>query len=139
MAVHKLYKLKNDSTSIAGTAVLGNGTVSVSESAQTVSPSGGLRSGRTCVVSIVESMTFQIEDATTASIPAIGSTGSTTFAVEEMSGGTARAAGPVCTAAKTTVTSVRRGFNIAGQPTVDVEVAVESADEIASGLVWTSA
>jgi hypothetical protein len=55
-----------------------------------------------------------------------------------MTGGTARGAGIKGTAAISTVTSVRKGFNIAGQPTVEVEVAIESADEIASGMAWAA-
>jgi hypothetical protein len=134
----KLFKLRKDGTTIAGVAVKGNGTVSHNESAQAVSPQGGLRSGKTCIVSVGESLTFSIEDATTASVPAVGAHGSTDFTADEMTGGTARGAGIKGTAALSTVTSVRKGFNIAGQPTVEVEVAIESSDELASGLAWSA-
>lgn len=138
MAASKLYKLRKGSTTIAGVAVSGNGTVSHNESAQAVSPQGGLRSGKTCIVSIGESLTFSLEDATTASVPTVGTHGSTDFTADEMTGGTGRGAGIKGTAALSTVTSVRRGFNIAGQPTVEIEVAVESSDETAVGLVWSA-
>lgn len=138
MAASKLFKLRKGGTTIAGVAVIGNGTVSHNESAQVVSPQGGLRSGKTCVVSIAESLSFSIEDATTASVPTVGAHGSTSFTADEMTGGVVRAAGICGTAAESTVTSVRRAFNISGQPTIEIEVAVESADEIAAGCAWTA-
>jgi len=138
MAVSKLYKLRKGGTTIAGVTVSGNGTVAHNESAQAVSPQGGLRSGKTCIVSIGESLTFSLEDATTASVPAVGAHGSTEFTADEMTGGSARGAGIKGTAAASTVTSVRRGFNIAGQPTVEIEVAVESSDETAAGIAWSA-
>jgi hypothetical protein len=75
MAVHKMFKLHKDRTIIAGVAVKGNGTVSYSETAQTVSPQGGLRIGNVCVVSITETLSFSIEDPTTASCPRLAPAG----------------------------------------------------------------
>lgn len=134
----KLYKLRKDGTIIAGVTVKGNGTVLHKESAQAVSPQGGLRSGKTCIVSIGESLTFSLEDATTASVPAVGAHGATEFTSDEMTGGTGRGAGIKGTAALSTVIDVGKGFNIAGQPTVEVTVAIESSDETAAGLAWSA-
>jgi hypothetical protein len=134
----KLYKLRKDATTIAGVAVKGNGSVSYKETAQAVSPQGGLRSGKTCIVSVGETLTFSLEDATTASVPQMGTHGSTDFTADEMTGGTGRGAGIKGTAAQSTVIDVGIGHNQAGQATVEVTVAVESADETAAGLAWSA-
>jgi hypothetical protein len=138
MPVHKLFKLHKDRTTIAGVAVKGNGTVSYAETGQSVRPQGGLRAGKTCVVSIEERLTFQIEDASTASVPTVGASGATSFDAQEMTGGVARGAGVKGDAASSTVVNVRKTFNTAGQPVVEVEVEVDSADEVASGVAWSA-
>jgi hypothetical protein len=136
MAIAKLYKLHKDRTKIAGITVGGNGTVRYSETATTVSPQGGLRIGMTAVVAIVETLTFSIEEATIAKTPKVGNTGITEFDAQELLSGSARGPGIKGTAAKSTVVNVGRDFNISGQPTVEVTVNVESADEEESGMEW---
>ncbi len=136
MATHKLFKLHKDRTKIAGIIVGGNGTVRYSESGQAVSPQGGLRVGKTCIVGIAQTLTFQLEEASTAKVPKVGDHGETTFDAQELLGGTARGPGIKGTAALSTVVDVQKGFDGGGRPTVDVQVAVESPDEEADGMVW---
>lgn len=138
MAVHKLFKLHKDRTTIAGVAVKGNGTVSYAETGQSVRPQGALRAGRTCIVSVEEQLTFQMEDASTASVPAVGASGASSFDAQEMTGGVARGAGIKGDAALSTVLSVRKTFNGAGQPVVEVVVEIDSPDELASGVAWSA-
>jgi len=138
MAVHKLYVLKKDAGKIAGVAVKGGGEVQWKESGSAVSPAGGLRVGKTCILAISEVLTFKMEDVTTANVPVVGTHGESEFDAYEMTGGTGRGAGIKGTAALSTVLDVGKGFSSTGKPTVDVTVQVESADEIATGMVWAA-
>ncbi len=134
----KLFKLHKDRTKIAGVDVGSNGTVTHEETGAAVSPMAGLRSGKTCIVSIGEGLTFVLEEASTAKVPVVGQYGQTEFDAQEMIRGSVRGPGIKGTAALSTVTSVRRTFNGAGQPAIEVVVAVESADEEASGMAWAT-
>jgi hypothetical protein len=134
----KLFKLHKDRTTIAGVAVGSNGTVTHEETGVPVSPMAGLRSGKTCIVSIGEGLTFLLEEASTAKVPVVGQYGQTVFDAQELVRGTVRGAGIKGTAALSTVVSVRRTFAGGGVPAIEVVVAVESADEEASGMAWTA-
>lgn len=140
MTTANIYLAK--SAKLAGTVHAGAVSFAISRSAQPVEmrSDGELYPRKSFLVGVVEHLVVELRDF--AQAPALGATGETVLTGVQHAGGvslTGGATNRICTAALSTVEGVEHSVDINGQTSVRVTLSVQSADGVASGIVWTTA
>ena len=135
MAVALRFAFK--SATIATIVMPGAGSFTIAETAAEApgQDAAKLRREKTYLTNMEERITVEVQDIKT--LPALGAAGAATFVGVEATGGATLSGDATLTVAKMTVTGVRRGIGgVTDGSSATIELVVESADGVASGLSW---